>query len=135
LHNIEGTNGVIDSSTTYKKDALERLIRVETPIGANANYLYDSQDRLIKVDLNGQIRKFTYDSLGFLRQSRNPENGSVIINEYDVWGNIVKYQDENGLSSNYKIKNSYDNKGRIIKREKVDSGTNTIIKVLKRMGI
>lgn len=77
LHGIEGTG---DSSSTYQMDAFGRLIHVDAPIvGTDADYFYDSQDRLINVDLGGQIRTFTYDNLGFLTSSYNPENGLVTI--------------------------------------------------------
>ncbi|HNQ79318.1 MAG TPA: hypothetical protein PKJ37_11825, partial [Acidobacteriota bacterium] len=139
LHNIEGVTG--NSLTTYEKDAFGRLVFVDAPNNdniksADAEYFYDSQDRLVKVDLDGQIRTFTYDNLGFLTSSENPENGLVTIDNpldpydgYDVWGNILRYQDANGVAGGYKIKNTYDAKGRIRVKEKIDASGNFLARL------
>ncbi|HNQ78974.1 MAG TPA: hypothetical protein PKJ37_10810, partial [Acidobacteriota bacterium] len=135
LNGINGPGSTsVNSSIVYTNDAFGRLVFVDAPNNNNTNsadaeYFYDSQDRLIKVDLGGQIRKFEYDPLGFLRKTDNPENGIVTIDEYDVWGNILKYQDANGQAGNYKIKNTYDAKGRITVKEKVDASGNFLARL------
>jgi len=91
----------ISSSTTYTKDALGRLVSVDSPgNGADAIYSYDESDNLTEVRLNDpatpahiQVRHFDYDMLGRLRLASNPENGTIEYSKYDGRGNLLVYKD------------------------------------------
>jgi YD repeat-containing protein len=74
-------------------DGLGRIIQVtEKGIGtggadANTYYTYDGLDNLIGLNQSGQIRSFTYDSLGRLTQAVNGESGTTCYS-YDNDGNL-----------------------------------------------
>ena len=98
---VSGSNAKVTSTTTYTKDALGRLIAVDSPTGgADARYHYDEANNLTEVDLTEpaaptqmQLRQFEYDPLGRLRTAVNPESGTVLYNMYDARGNLLSYTD------------------------------------------
>lgn len=117
---IQGSNGILESKTRYRRDGLDRLISVSSPgTGADAFYRYDDQDRLTWVDLvdpvdplRSQHREFTYDALGRLRLASNPENGMTSYLKYDARGNLLEYQD----AMAFRFVNAFDVAGRLVNR-------------------
>jgi RHS repeat-associated protein len=91
-------------------------------------YFYNTQGEMVRVQQGGQNRYFLYDSLGRLIRVRQPEqevNSSLNTTEsiygntqwtaafsYDVFGNIIKTTDADGVN----IINEYDKASRIIRR-------------------
>ncbi len=145
---IDGTNQSRDVTTRYYHDALGRLVVVDTTplagelgaaVGADAIYDYDARGKLTSAALypsntltgdpvevwrsgprpsGGQTREFTYNALGRLIDSRHPEKGWEKNRLYDVWGNLLAWQDQLGLERGYHFKNSYDVAGRPTRQEK-----------------
>ncbi|NMC00233.1 MAG: hypothetical protein GYA35_08140 [Thermoanaerobaculaceae bacterium] len=129
IYGIQSISGLINSATIYTKDIFGRLISVIPPEGASATYTYNSLDQLISAQIGSQpARTFSYDALGHLLTSFTPERGTINYYAYDALGNLLEYKDENGVSSNYKISQSYDVKGRLTKISKVASSLTTILK-------
>jgi len=126
-----------ESKTWYRKDIWGRLKRVEppgtgtqTPIGTPADYTYNGLDQLTTVNLTGQVRTFTYDALGRILTAQNPENGTTTYTGYDCIGNVLGAQDANGIAGGYRIKNEYDDLGRLTATRKVDASTGALIQTL-----
>ncbi len=135
---VETGSGPKDAVTRYYYDGLGQLVLVETPDdGADAAYEYDVLGNLTQVRLvedlpadpfaawkagnlsSGEIRTFEYDGVGRLRESAQPENGTTTYDAYDVWGNLLAYQDALGATRGYFFENAYDDAGRLISSRKV----------------
>ncbi len=140
--NGDGTASATEYVTTrLYRDGLGRLAMVDTDAeapdgvgdGADAVYRYDPRGKLEKVTLvsqlpsdpfgswvnpswapAGQTRTFEHDALGRLRQSFNPEKGHESFASYDVWGNLLAWQDEKGMAEGYFLENEHDEAGRLI---------------------
>ena len=140
--NGDGTAAATEYVTTrLYRDGLGRLAMVDTDAeapdgvgdGADAVYRYDPRGKLEKVTLvsqlpgdpfgswvnpswapAGQTRTFEHDALGRLRESFNPEKGSESFARYDVWGNLLAWQDEKGktLTQEYFFETLNDAAGR-----------------------
>jgi len=120
---VERVNGLdnqpIDTTTSYTKDALGRLVDVSYPLArlapwpigpgggafpltaAKAEYFYDLLDNLIQADIISpegvvQRRSFYYDALSHLVREDNPENGTSLYLSYDPLGNLLQKQDSAG---------------------------------------
>lgn len=104
------------------KNALNQLIRVDEPSQSgelgpidNPNqatyYTYNLLDNLTSVSQGIQTRSFTWDSLSRLRQSVNPESGTVNYN-YDDNGNMVSRTDARNIT----LTCTYDKLNRILSR-------------------
>jgi len=110
---VNGTLNIpFDSTTTYTKDILGRLVEVSYPTGrmesgllpltaAKAEYAYDLKDNLVFVnlvapDLSSQTRNFVYDGLNRLMREDNPENGTTLYEGYDPLGNLFQKRDSAG---------------------------------------
>jgi YD repeat-containing protein len=91
IRDVQGWSGSsatnLDSVTVYTRDALGRLIAVDSPgTGADAGYAYDADDNLIEVRLTNpsetsqvQVRRFDYDLLGRVRVAANPETRELTL--------------------------------------------------------
>ena len=121
---IRGTDGsgevLISSTTTYVNDVFGRLIEVVSPaLGADAEYVYDENDRLTIVRLTDpsttyvQERSFLYDALGRLVRATNPENNTVEYTQYDPRGKLLEYTDAMGNV----FTNTYDAAGRLLTKK------------------
>ena len=139
VKNVTIPAGSADAVTRYYYDGLGRLAVVDAPEGTDAAYRYDVNGNLTEVRLldlggntdpfetwlslfgftTGQTRNFTYDAIGRLKTSTNPENGTTTFHEYDVWGNLLQSTDALGAVRGYFFKNTYDPAGRLTKAEKV----------------
>ncbi len=107
--------------------------------GADAAYEYDPRGKLTKVTLypsdlvtsdpfaawragtlpaGGQTRQFIYNAVGRLVDSYQPEKGWEKNRLYDVWGNLLAWQDQLGLDRDYFLRNQYDVAGRLVSSEK-----------------
>jgi len=120
-----------DTTTTYSKDALGRLVDVSFPSGrysvsggmlpltaARAEYVYDWKDNLTRVsviapDSTRQERSFEYDGLDRLIREDNPENGTTLYTLYDPLGNLLQKQDNAGMSWSM----SYDKAARLLETQ------------------
>jgi RHS repeat-associated protein len=128
VEGISGKDGAsLNSTTTYTKDELGRLIEVSSPIVVDANsgatiptqaaraiYSYDGLDHLTQADLvaadgTHQIRSFSYDALGRLLREDNPENGTTTYDNYDALGNLLSKHDNAGTAFTM----TYDLAGRL----------------------
>lgn len=116
-------------STVFHYDALGRLIKIVDCLGNPVEYQYDLAGHLTRVNQTdnataaSQIRLRTYNRLGWLTSSSEPETG---LNEYSEWtvtGNAQK------INFNGKIlKKTYDSLGRVLQYASSDGtilGTNT----------
>jgi RHS repeat-associated protein len=144
---VDGATQYSDVTTRYYKDGNNRLVAVDTmplaaqsgaAIGADALYDYDARGNLIEVNLlrsdafttdpfsvwkngprpQGQKRTFTYSATGRLIDSFQPEKGNEKNRLYDVWGNLIAWQDQLGLDRGYYFRNVYDGAGRLTKSER-----------------
>ena len=129
-------------------DAFGRLTQVVEPNGAAqapsmiTKYNYDGLSDLVSVTQNGisgtdiaRTRSFTYDSLGQLLQSYNPEtsyvcygttagaaaNGSNCTPGYDVNGNLGAKTDARGVTVSY----NYDTLNRLFQKTYSAGSTST----------
>ena len=69
-----------------RRDALGRLVEViEAPGSLNyvTTYTYDPMDNLLKTTQGGQVRTFTYSTLGRLTSATTPESGTTSFTYYD----------------------------------------------------
>ncbi len=133
---VETGSGPQDAITRYYYDGLGQLVLVETPDdGADAAYEYSVLGNLTEVRLvddlptdpfttwkngswsSGQVRTFDYDGIGRLTESTQPENGTTTYHAYDVWGNLLAYQDALGATRGYFFENTYDDAGRLTSSE------------------
>ncbi len=120
---VGGVLGTFDAQTLYDRDVWGRLVQVVPPAGggAKADYDYDLQDNLIRVDLTDpstlavQPRVFEFDPLNRLRSAWNPENGTEVVTAYDALGNLTGKKDNSG---NMNVL-TYDSAGRLKKIELV----------------
>ncbi|RMH70449.1 MAG: RHS repeat protein, partial [Bacteroidetes bacterium] len=114
--------------------------------GADAAYEYDLRGNLVKVLLFApeqtpddpfkawregtllaaqQEREFEFDALGRLRKERMPEQAprvaawDRVYSAYDVWGNLVQWQDAIGQDRGHAYRNHYDAAGRLTRRERI----------------
>ena len=81
-----------------RRDALGRLAEViEDPTGLNyvTTYTYDLLDNLLTTTQSGQIRSFTYSSLGRLISTTTPESGTTSFTYYDS-GQVLRQTDARG---------------------------------------
>jgi hypothetical protein len=144
---VDGASQFTDVTTRYYKDGNNRLVAVDTmplagqsgaAIGADALYDYDPRGNLVEVNLlrsdafttdpfsvwkngprpQGQKRTFTYSATGRLIDSFQPEKGNEKNRLYDVWGNLIAWQDQLGLDRGYYFRNLYDVAGRLTKSER-----------------
>ncbi len=93
--------------TTTKRDAFGRITSVTEPSGDVTNYTYDVNVKLIGVAQGSQVRTFTYDPFGYLRQEVTPEKGTV-----NMTGTLPNGSGKYGALGNL--------------REKVEGGGNTV---------
>lgn len=142
-----GTGDFSDVTTRYYKDGLGRLVAVDTMplagqsgngVGADALYNYDLRGNLSEVNLirsngftsdpflvwkngptpDGQKRTFTYNAVGRLVDSFQPEKGNEKDQLYDVWGNLLAWQDQLGVTRGYYFRNVFDGAGRLIQSQR-----------------
>ena len=96
VNNVNGTcsfgscSGGTSASTTYRYDALGRLISVTEPGGDLTSYTYDVNDKLIRVFQGSQLRTFAYDAAGNLRSETTPERGTISY-EDDIAAGLLGY--------------------------------------------
>lgn len=116
-------------STVFYYDALGRLIKIVDALGNPVEYQYDLAGHLTMVTqtdpvtATSQVRRKTYNSLGWLTSSSDPETGLNDYSEWTVTGNAQK------VNSNGKVlKKTYDSLGRVLQYASSDGtilGTNT----------
>ena len=114
---IQGSQGPMNATTRYRSDDFGRLVSVDAPgTGADAEYSYDEQNNLTRVDLTSpgsgivQSRHFLHDDLGRLRYALNPENGAVSYLAYGPRGELLEWQD----ARQKHFKATYDTIGRLL---------------------
>jgi RHS repeat-associated protein len=94
------------STTTTRKDALGRIVKVTEPnlpgqtTPDDTAYTYNVLDKLVTVSQGSQARTFVYDAFGFLRSEATPEKGSVTYSSYDALGNAVTETQNDGTLVN-----------------------------------
>ncbi len=113
----------------HVSDSFGRITAVMEPNASNAlaaetNYQYDALDDLVLVNQYAAkpgsadaVRMFSYDSLGRLLTSYNPENGKVAYT-YDVNGNVSTKKD----ARNVVVRYCYDNLNRLLSKSSPDQG-------------
>ncbi len=128
---VNGSDTNLTSTTVYTKDALGRLVSVDSPgSGADAQYIYDEADNLTEVRLTDpaaptqvQVRRFDYDRLGRLRAAVNPENGTVEYTSYDARGNLLSYKD----ARQNIFKTVYDGADRLLTRSQTVGASDLVL--------
>jgi len=81
-----------------------------------STYTYNENGQILSATIEADTNTeeattvFTYDSTGNLSSITDPENNSVLFNEYDHMGNILQMQDALNNIWNY----TYDSMGRLI---------------------
>lgn len=106
------------STTTFTRDAFGRLIHVDALAGEDATYTYDVLDQLTRVAMGVQTREFTYDGVGRLTRSVNPENGLVTFEDYDARGLLLKKTD----AAQVQTVLEYDEAGRVVRETRGNTG-------------
>lgn len=112
------------NKTTYKYDALSRVIQISQPDQSLKDYEYveSAYDNFIikYTDPNRQLIRNEYDTLGRLVKEQLWDNKQwVRLNtiEYDAIGNKTKEIDANGHSVRY----GYDSKGRLVSKSSYEN--------------
>ncbi|MCZ6778216.1 MAG: hypothetical protein O7F16_04525 [Acidobacteria bacterium] len=109
-------------TTVQERDGFDRLISVDSDGGADAEYVYDEQDWLVEVSLDGtdeegqqitQKRNFTYDGLGRMIEEIHPENGRTVYLAFDPLGNALQNENSDGK----RFQSVYDAAGRPLREE------------------
>jgi RHS repeat-associated protein len=98
----------------HDRDGFGRLIKaVEDPLGLNleTTYANDLLDRLTQVTQGVQTRSFSYDSLGRMVSTTQPESGVTGFG-YDDNGNLTGRSDGRGYAATY----GYDSLNRIVSK-------------------
>jgi RHS repeat-associated protein len=98
----------------HDRDGFGRLIKaVEDPLGLNleTTYTNDLLDRLTQVTQGVQTRSFSYDSLGRMVSTTQPESGVTGFG-YDDNGNLTGRTDGRGYAAIY----GYDSLNRIVSK-------------------
>lgn len=116
---------VTDQAGKQKKsvtDALGRLVKVYEPntsgaLSLETNYEYDSRGNLLRVLQGQQTRAFTYDELGRLKTTINPETEAQTTYTYDEASNLISRTDARGVITSY----SYDQLDRVLQKTYSDS--------------
>jgi RHS repeat-associated protein len=111
LGNIIQTRDENSNRTTYKYDALNRLIEVRDALGAVTKTAYDKVGNITSVtDALGRLTTYSYDANNRLVSTTDPLSHSTTIS-YNAVGDIVSTTDALGHSTGY----TYDNLDRLIK--------------------
>ncbi len=87
---------------TYSYDGLGRLTLSTGNNGDTQSYSYDSNSNLMSYELNGEGENevsYEYDALNRLTKLTN--NGIITTYEYDENGNLLKKEQDNGVSTEY----------------------------------
>ncbi len=139
VHDVQTSiQGSVSVVTRNYYDGLGRLVLVDAPpASVDAAYSYDARGNLTKANLvtqlpanpfeawrqgpiaNGQVRTFSYDAAGRLTGNNEPETGQQVVSGYDSGGNVLTWQDSQGLVRRYFFENTYDLTGRFAKTERV----------------
>jgi len=112
------------SVRTICKDAAGRISTVTetipgaTPATQITTYSYDAMNNLASVAQGVQTRVFSYDAVGRLTSSVNPENGTISYN-YDNNGNLIARTDARGVVMHA----TYDNLNRLLTKTYTDGTT------------
>jgi RHS repeat-associated protein len=99
-----------DSTTTTLKDAFGNVTQVTEPGGDITTYGYDITSKLSSVAQGTQIRTFTYDRWGFLRNETTPERGFQSYS-YGAAGNVLT--ETFGNPATLTLTRGYDLNGRL----------------------
>ncbi|WP_306590495.1 RHS repeat domain-containing protein [Geothrix sp. 21YS21S-4] len=93
LKSAEVGTAQTDLQTTYRYDAVGRLVQVVDPKGQLTTYGYDAAGRIAQVQSYSEsqtieqgARGWSYDALGRLTQLDQPESGSTRYEDFDVSG-------------------------------------------------
>jgi YD repeat-containing protein len=95
----------------YTKDVLGRLIKVEElnwneTVYSTTNHTLNARDQITEINQAGQIRTFSYDGYGRLRQCIKPEQGT---SNYTYWSDdtVQTVTDARGATTTF----GYNNRG------------------------
>jgi RHS repeat-associated protein len=112
----------LDGSTaTYSYDELDRLTRLETDRVDTLILQYEgTNDRPVKIDLNGALYQFTYDHKGNLHSAISPA-GRKVSYLYDNHGRTTAGIDGEGRTTGFE----YDTLGNLVKQDNPDGGVTT----------
>ena len=73
-------------ATSFRADALGRLIEVTDPLGQATRYGYEPGGKLASAVQGGQTRQWSYNGLGMLLASTQPESGTTLYRDLTVTG-------------------------------------------------
>jgi RHS repeat-associated protein len=108
-----GTSVVEHNRTSFRYDALDRLVETIDAQGNVTRFAHDAVGNRISVtDPEGGTTRFEYDGLNRLLRTIDP-NGAVIRNEYDPRGRLVATTDPTGLRTSSK----YDPAGELVEMQ------------------
>ncbi len=98
-------SGIIHSSgesVLFERDDSGRITAIDDPLGNRLRYRYDANgDLTLHTDRNGNSTTFKYDRHHGLIEMTGGEGVSLVRNEYDSDGRIIKSTDADGKEINY----------------------------------
>lgn len=100
LATITNTLGHTTRITSY--DAHGAPLTIIDPNGMTTNLTYDSRQRLVSRDVDGEMTRYDYDGVGQLVQVTFPDNSSLRYT-YDAAHRLTKIADNLGNSINYTL--------------------------------
>ncbi|MBQ8821182.1 MAG: RHS repeat protein, partial [Lachnospiraceae bacterium] len=78
-------------------DEKERITAITQPDGYGVTFTYDAAGNLVKVvNQAGYVRSYAYDGNHYMTSWADENGNTVIVNEYDAQGRVVKQTDAEG---------------------------------------
>ena len=97
-YTITHTNG-LGQKKIELKNALEKTVKIQEPLGAEIEYSYDAMGNLVKTtDAQGNEITIAYDNFGRKIQQNDPDMGTWYY-KYNVWGDLISQTDANGITT------------------------------------
>ncbi|MQS00524.1 RHS repeat-associated core domain-containing protein [Streptomyces alkaliterrae] len=97
--------------TTYHYDALDQLVRITAPGGAETTFTYDGRGRQTSsTDPDGGTTRYTYDNSDRVVTTTDPR-GNTLYTKYDVGGRPVSLH-EDGPNGPKRLEWTYDTLGK-----------------------
>jgi YD repeat-containing protein len=103
---------------SFVRDSAANLTRVAAPSGRWMDFTYDTSNRVTQAKDNiGRTVNYSYDTSGRLASVTNPASG-VRNYTYDASHRMTQVTDERGITV---LKNEFDSAGRIVKQTLADN--------------
>ncbi|MDP2874616.1 MAG: RHS repeat-associated core domain-containing protein [Holophaga sp.] len=105
--NLDGVDGFLSTAsntkgtTTSLKDLMGQVRRVKDVTGVIARLSYDAYGHLTRVERAGQVRKYTYNAVGWLLDQEQPEEGITTYGRHTFSGTPLRASKGGGTVNTY----------------------------------